>query len=392
MHETNSEIHLFIVWEKARNRQSEILGDIKKKFQVLDILEVSWSKRNFASNLTRFYGLKLPSRSSKERHCGTGPFLLVVVRDFDPNYEDRATSTGITRVNVATFDCKELSRSWTGGGHRVHATNTPEETQHDLALLLGQRSKHYLDGSIGPWDGKISSLNQDLVGADFWESLDEIFYVLNNTINYVVMRNFEGLPSQHVSDVHGDIDLLTDDYADLCFITNGKRVLRKSYRVYHTVAVGENTVYFDFRYVGDGYYDKRWQRNMIENRVYKNDEIYVQNDENYFYSLLYHAAVHKQKIVDDYIARILQISENFREDLTVENLRDSDWLSEFLTSFLVERSYSFSDPLDLSVYYNVDIVGRDCISKRRLVYQICSFPVCQLKRVVKFLIRWDSRV
>ena len=387
----NSEIHLFIVWGKARNKQNDILDDIKKKFQICDIFDISWNKRNFASNLTRFYGLKLPSRSSKERHCGTKAFLLVIVRDLDPNYENRDTSTGIARVNVATFDCKVLYRSWTGGGHRIHATNNPEETRHDLALLLGSRAELYLAGSGSTWDGTINLLKRDLAGAETWESLEEFFYVLNNTVNYVVMRNFDELPCRHESDIHGDIDLLTDNYANLCYIANAKRVFRKSYRVHHTVAIRENDVYFDFRYVGDSYYCELWQKDMITTRVYRKEGIFVPTEENHFFSLLYHAAVHKPKIAGDYVNKILQIAKVLGENINEEDLGDSNWLNKFLLQFFEMRGYSFSDPIDLSVFFNVDVVGRISFTKRRLVAKIFSLPLHKFKQVVKFLIRWESR-
>jgi len=40
-----------------------------------------------------------------------------------------------------------------------------------------------------------------------WNSLEEVFDTLNNTVNYVVLRNFEKLPHH----VDSPIDILTDD-------------------------------------------------------------------------------------------------------------------------------------------------------------------------------------
>ena len=139
------EIHLFILWEKARFMQTEILDDINKNFKILHIHEIMWDREYFSSNLTRFYGEKLPKNSQKERSCGTGAFLLVVVIDYNPIYRIRQTSKGASIVNVNMFDSKEMYRKWTGGGHLIHGTNSVEESSHDLTMLIGLNPKDYLD-------------------------------------------------------------------------------------------------------------------------------------------------------------------------------------------------------------------------------------------------------
>ena len=75
------ELHLFIIWEHARYKQEEIIQDISKYFEILKIYEFNWSKDNFSNNLSRFYGTNLPKGSHKEVHCGTGKFLLIVLKD-----------------------------------------------------------------------------------------------------------------------------------------------------------------------------------------------------------------------------------------------------------------------------------------------------------------------
>ena len=39
--------------------------------------------------------------------------------------------------------CKEKFRDLTGGGHKIHSTNSPLETNHDLTLLLGINYNDY---------------------------------------------------------------------------------------------------------------------------------------------------------------------------------------------------------------------------------------------------------
>ena len=42
-----SEIHIFIIWEKAREKEAEILLDIKKNFSILQTFEINWSEEEF---------------------------------------------------------------------------------------------------------------------------------------------------------------------------------------------------------------------------------------------------------------------------------------------------------------------------------------------------------
>ena len=175
------ELHLFIIWSRAREKEEQILTDLGREFQILDVLEIAWSPKEFGRNLTRFYGEALPPGSDKEAHCGNGPFLVVVVRDLEPRYELRHLSPGRAQVvDMRTLEAKERYRLWTGGGHRVHATLEPREFTHDLFLLLARRPSHY-DGAE-PWSDEVEIVRADLVGAHGWETLDELLTALRATL------------------------------------------------------------------------------------------------------------------------------------------------------------------------------------------------------------------
>ena len=68
----------------------------------------------------------------KEVHCGVGPFLLCIIEDHSPKHEFRETTKGKRLVNINTFDSKQAYRMWTGGGHKIHATDTEDESLHDF--------------------------------------------------------------------------------------------------------------------------------------------------------------------------------------------------------------------------------------------------------------------
>ena len=56
------EIHLFLIWSNARPTLAKILEDLRERFEVLTHVDIRWSAEKFASNMTRFYGVNLPSR------------------------------------------------------------------------------------------------------------------------------------------------------------------------------------------------------------------------------------------------------------------------------------------------------------------------------------------
>jgi len=80
------EIHLLIVWSKALNKKEKILDDLCNKFDILEVINVTWTLDKFSENLSRFYGENLPKNSEKEKHCGNGIFTCI--KDIENIYKD----------------------------------------------------------------------------------------------------------------------------------------------------------------------------------------------------------------------------------------------------------------------------------------------------------------
>jgi hypothetical protein len=335
-----SELHLFIIWSHARTHQSEILASIRERFQIYGLFEVFWSKADFATNLSRFYGTKLPPGSGKQQHIGDDSFLAVVVYDHSPEYREELTSRGPEVVNSRTFHSKAGYRELTGGGHRIHATNSHKETEHDLALLFGLDLADF-KSKYRP-SMRIRKLKSNLVGTHGWNDLEQLFTVLGATQGYVVMRNFEPLPSGYYLDKHGDIDLLVEDYNNTCFITNSKPVFSEPFRVHNSVKVRGQDVLFDFRHFGDEYYDQKWQKDMITNRR-KLRGFYKPSAPDHYFGLLYHALIHKPELSPDYLRRLKAIA--LRHGFPQPNV-------DSLAAFMAKNGYSLTRPIDLSVQFN----------------------------------------
>ena len=339
------ETHLFILWENALSKKDEILRDIEENFTIIQVFKITWSKDEFANNLSRFYGTKLPKGSGKEQHCGNGSFLLVVVKCENSKYEKRITSHGEEVVNTNMFDKKAYYRELTGGGHRVHGTDTQKETNHDLTLLIGKNVEDFLNQYKESWNGEIIELNQDLIGAKSWENTNEMFYALNNCIDYAILRNYEALPEEIYVNEHNDIDIICTSHENTAYVLNANKVFEEDYRIHYKTKVKDKIAYFDLRYVGDNYYYKKLEEDLLKNRIYNEKGFYTISNEEYFYTLLYHAVLHKLEFSEDYKQRLSKMKQG--RDLDISN----DYLN-ILKTWLIEKEYLVTKPIDKSVMFN----------------------------------------
>ena len=171
------EVHLFIAWPNALHAVKNILSDLSEHFLRLGVFNITWSDRYFENNMSRFYGLRLTDVAGKIEHCGRGTFVVAVLLDEQPIYDYRWTSRGARWVNTRMFDAKQRYRKWVGGGHRIHATENVEETDHDIALLFGCTSGKFREQPTEYWKKPPIDLTHDLAGANGWRDLTELFNV-----------------------------------------------------------------------------------------------------------------------------------------------------------------------------------------------------------------------
>lgn len=357
----NPETHLFVIWQNGRYKEPEILADMSSHFTLLKKYGITWSPQYVSSDFTRFYGVNLPSNSGKEIECGTGEFLLCVVRDENPVYEERMTSRGPETVNINLFDAKQRYRSWTGGGHKIHGTNNETETNHDLTLLIGKNIRDFLTEYPTP-QPEIEHIKKDVEGANGWDSLSHLYYVLNSTIPYVVLRNYESLPEKYDPSIHGDIDLLVANIKNARYITNATAVYPEPYRVYHHIKIAGRDIPFDFRFVGDNYYDPRWENVILRERVLSDGNFYVMDAVNQYYSLLYHAYIQKYHIASDYPEKLKAFANAIGEEYVNENPEHS--IAQ-LDAFMKQNGYEYFKCEDQSVGYNEEHLA---LSKHYLRY------------------------
>lgn len=228
----NSDFTLFIIWEKARVKEKEILLKIESEFQILQKYEIQWSEEKFLNNLSSFYSDDVYHQPAQKKMRGTGPFLAVLCLDEKPLYEKRETNHGTVLVNIHTLDFKTyIRKTFLNGGFTFHASDNLEEAKHDVVLLTGKSINDILKTETSD---KVIFLKQNLPCVDGWKSMSQVFYVLNEACNYVVLWGHEKLPHDFIShERDGDIDLLTDNLQRLISVLRDNNDLRTNAFVFY---------------------------------------------------------------------------------------------------------------------------------------------------------------
>lgn len=183
-----------------------------------------------------------------------------------------------------------------------------------------------------------------------WESLQHFFLELNKNVEYLVLRNFEDLLDKGVNTTHPDIDILCRDSKELIHYAGSiSRTNNPNDLIHQKVLIDSKVVSLDVRHVGDGYYDEMWETDMLGKRRFINDLCFVMDENNYFYSLLYHALIQKNRVSPDYKLRL----EMMGEKLSIENPVSIQTLEHFMR----EKNYYFTypeNPAGIANFKNVD--------------------------------------
>lgn len=391
------EIHTLIVWSKAIGYDDEVKNSLSQNFKILLGIDITWDKNLFLQNYKIFYAHSQKHKTetayeniliNKINHCGDETFRLYVYEDLNPNYEFRTTSSGNKEVNTNIFDLKSALRAHLGGGHKIHASDNVFESNKDLVLLLGKNIPDFLAELKSHSGSMVTSIKRNCIGVDGYNNIEEFFYVLNNSIAYCVLRNFECLPHEYTLEGHGDIDLLVDDLNYIKYLTLAKPVYpHLSYRVHYTIKIDNKEIPFDFRYVGDDYYDVNWQKNILDTSVWFNEIIKVPNDVNYFYTLLYHAYVQKKSVKPDYHVRLKDLGNKI--NVSYDAQKPVEEARKMLNDFLKYNSYSHTIPQDKTVYFNQFFLNSDN-SREKKFGKLISKSQARLEKEILFTEVYDG--
>lgn len=185
-----------------------------------------------------------------------------------------------------------------------------------------------------------------------WSSIDEVFKIANLRNEYVILRNWEKLNSED------DIDILCVNKLKMI---NDLHLSKRSWgESSFQVKVNKTFIPVDLRYLGDNYYDSSWQYDLLSSKILWNHK-YVLDEENYFYSYLYHIIFHKKYITRKNYSNLLDIKK-----LTRKNY-DIDTLINLLQDFMKKNNYSVVDPFDQSMKLNKKYFeGFNFLSKNKI--------------------------
>jgi len=175
-------LQIFLIWENGRKLEDKILNDIKSKYELLQIFDIKWPKKEFANNLSRFYGKRLPSGGKKEKECGTGEFTLIICYDNHPNMITDTRHPN-EHSNANAMRDKYNYRQWTGGGYLVHSSDNNNETNDNLLILLGKTAEEIKQEYTQPWNGKRIKIVGSIMGANGWKNKGELSRIIDKLPN-----------------------------------------------------------------------------------------------------------------------------------------------------------------------------------------------------------------
>lgn len=197
-----------------------------------------------------------------------------------------------------------------------------------------------------------------------WASIYEMFQALEvNNVNYVILRNYEELLNDNFyCSGHADIDFLTDDVNKFIKVLRAFPRFIEDDKIHYLVDINGTEVIIDVRTVGDDYYCKKWEKEILKNRTRINNW-YVTDSVNYYYSLVYHAILQKKEFADDYKEHLAVMAK----ELGFEARELSEHI-QILVSFMQKNRYYFTYPNDFWVPLNVNYVPNKMVKKVYKIY------------------------
>lgn len=337
----------FLIWERGRRREDDMLSALEARFRILGDYEVVWESEHLLQDLSRLYEKNAPSNADRAlAKVGRPPFRFVLVEDTSPRYTwVRSVSQLVEPANADVISLKEEFRSWFHEKYQVHSSTNMRECLYQSALILGVDN---LEKAIGGIERVKKLLDKDLEGCHGWYDWAHFFSVMNRCVDYLVLYDFEGLPAFLDADA---ITFLCDDLSRFKAAANLQREKGRAERYLLVVGGKQFSVYV--RVVGDGYFDIKWQIRMLSNRRFTGD-LYVPTIEDHFFGLWYHALIHEGGVTR---RRSKQLNSLVREIgldwLKPQSMRDTLAACSILSGFMIPNGYSYTKPLDPGVKGNL---------------------------------------
>lgn len=182
-----------------------------------------------------------------------------------------------------------------------------------------------------------------------YNSIKEVFEILHaQKIDYAILRNYNNLLEDDIyMDGHGDIDIICADSLAIvnaldAYSNNTDKRDGIGNGTHYYIFLKSKKVSLDLRHIGDDYYCEKWQRDMLETKVWK-DGFFVLEDKQHFYSLIYHAILQKHSFSLEYQDRLKRMGEELGIPVTSTK---SSFFMEILERYMKLNNYTYNYPSD----------------------------------------------
>lgn len=343
-----AETHTIIVWDtQDKSKADKYLQEkLPNSIKIVSSEIISVNK-----DLQNQIALELYKNPADNRVKGD-EIYLIIVEDTSPTYQLSKATACIQVLNTNMQKIKNELRTELGGSSgayfKAHSSYNIEESK--LVLNIFNKSESVL------------------TPRKSFTSLREFFNTLNShpTLKYIVQRGQKDLESIDNYRDTNDIDIVVNDYYLFKAITgaesNNKIYMRENddgFYIQNNVLIGDIKVAIDVRYIGDNYYNSKWQFDMLETRMLTDISgfnVYIPNRENEFYSLIYHILVQKHgRNNSKHYPRLNELMETLKlkvnsEETIEQYLNDLNRGWTELFKFLVRNNYtSIEKPKDVNV-------------------------------------------
>jgi len=340
---TGPEIHTILLWEAALPHFDNIAQRLRERGYDPVFIRGNIPAESQIQFVARFYFQSRSDFAAKVARVGASQIMFGAFRDNDPQYGVVNTSRGKRIVNTNTFYLKSALRKLVSPDDAVHVSDSRTEAFHNGRIALGANIETFSD--------HLQDLSQMTLAPNAPASLAEIFSLLNRSLPYVVLRNFEEVYRDTEANSHGDIDLLVESREEAVNLLGARPATHDKTRRLYWVAAGTSEKLLDIRTPGENYYDRKWCLDILARRIYSEDHgFYIPSPIDLFYSLAYHALIHKHTFSDEYRAKLISLEESLT-GLRVDNL-DEGALRIEVDKFCLQNDYQTVFSGDKTVKFN----------------------------------------
>ena len=388
----SSKLYTIVLWGSSKKQFSEILYRVQSKFKVKEYGFREYSSGGFIDFLNKFYPhRKFNNNSIKIWETENNCIFYMVVEDAEPFF--------VNNINQTCLKLKKYFRHKYFQNY-LHISDNSQEAFENYHNITNKSSDDFnilsSNKDLNIVKKLFSSKQFDVIEYEKvnFQNINNVFKLLNRYEKWLVLRNWENIYEEVTSSEHGDVDILVEDFFRTIQLLNAKPKFNDAYRVHYFVNIENKQIPFDVRYLGDNYYNLQWEKDLLDNRI-KDDNIFRSSYSDYFYSLVYHALIHKRNISQDYINKFLIYGKDIFIFNQVElNNNPRKYLKKILNLYMKKKLYSVVEPIDLSINYHPNKIGFYYrIFKRLLLNKLSQISFLnnlnfKIERFFKIKLKW----